>query len=146
MGQQQLILIILVSIIIGVATIVALNILNNRADKSNREAVRQDLAAAASLVQSIWERPSLMGGANKRFLSIGESKILEYLNIPSSDYQPGDDVVTNVNGTYSVEIISDTELHIIGEPVSGHPKIQISVSRNSDTSIWEFEITEIEEN
>ena len=130
MGQQQLLLIILVTIIIGVATIVAINVLNSGAIQANRDAVRQDLSAAASYVQSIWERPALMGGANRKFTDLEEEIILQYLNIPATDYQPGDTQATNQNGTYRVEIESDIELFIIGEPDTGPPNIQIRVSRN----------------
>jgi hypothetical protein len=145
MGQQQILLVILVTIIIGVATIIALNVLNSGADQANRDAVRQDLSAAASFVQSIWERPQLMGGASRKFTTLDESEILRFLNVPSSDYQVGDSEATNENGTYRLEIENDTALKIIGEPISGPPNMQISVVRDNDTGQWEFTISEVDE-
>jgi len=145
MGQQQLLLVILVTIIIGVATIIALNIAGKGADQANRDAVRQDLSAAASYVQSIWERPSLMGGANRKFTELDEEIILQYLNIPATEYQPGDTEATNDNGTYRVEIESDTELIIIGEPDSGPPNIRITVRRDDDTGQWAYEFSDVSE-
>ncbi len=145
MGQQQLLLVILVTIIIGVATIIAINVLNSQSVEANRNAVRQDMTAAAGFVQSLWERPNLFGGANRQFTQLEEEKILEYLNVPSSNYQPGDSEATNDNGTYRVVIVNDTELLIIGEPSTGPPNLQITVSRNNDTGIWEFEFSDVTE-
>lgn len=146
MGQQQLLLVILVTIIVGVATLVAVNVLNNRAVQSNRDAVRQDLTSAASYVQSLWERPTLMGGANRDFKTMNVESILRYLNAPSSTFQSGDTEASNENGTYRVEEpTSETELVIIGEPDTGPPDMQITVSRNSETGQWEFEITDTED-
>lgn len=144
MGQQQLLLVILVSIIIGIATIVAINIAGKGADQANRDVVRQDLSAAGSYVQSIWERPVLMGGANRDFETLDQEQILIFLNVPSSSYQPGDIVATNENGTYRVEIEDKNELKIIAEPISGPPNMQITVTRNLETGVWSFDFTDIE--
>ena len=145
MGQQQLLLVILVTIIIGIATIIALNIAGTAAEQANRDAVRQDLSNAASYVQSIWERPNLMGGASRRFTNLDEEIILQYLNIPATEYQPGDTEATNENGTYRVQIESDTELIIIGEPDSGPPNLQIIVRRDTNTGQWAYEFSDVSE-
>ncbi|MDZ7718745.1 MAG: hypothetical protein U5K72_08020 [Balneolaceae bacterium] len=67
MGQQQLLLVILVTIIVGIATVVAINIFGTAAEQANRDAVRQDLLAAAAQAQGIYSRPEMMGGARQRF-------------------------------------------------------------------------------
>ena len=145
MGQQQFLILILVSIIIAISLLVALNVLNFGAETANRDAVRQDLSAAASYVQAIWERPRLMGGANRKFTELDEEIVLQYLNIPATEYQPGDTEATNDNGTYRVEIESDTELIIIGEPDSGPPNIRITVRRDDDTGQWAYEFSDVSE-
>lgn len=40
MGQQQLLLVILVTIIVGIATVVAINTFSSAADSANLDAVR----------------------------------------------------------------------------------------------------------
>jgi hypothetical protein len=145
MGQQQLLLVILVTLIVGIATIVAINVLTSGADQANKDAVLKDLSAAASFVQSIWERPQLMGGAARNFNNLGEDEILRFLNVPSSSYQEGDTEATNENGTYRIDNIDENELTILGEPNSGPPNIQIMVKRDSETNQWEFTISEIED-
>jgi hypothetical protein len=142
MGQQQLLLIILVTIVIGIATIVAINIIGNGRIDANRDAVRQDLSAAASYVQSIWERPQIMGGAGKDFEeNMTEAKILQYLNVPASEFQIGDSEASNENGRYFVSIQSDSELLITGEPNTGPPNIQVTVKQIEDGQ-WTFEFSE----
>jgi len=142
MGQQQL---ILVTIIVGIATLIALNILSQRQIQSNRDAVRQDLVQAASYVQSIWERPSLMEGAGKDFSSMDENIILRFINVPSSSFQEGDTEAINENGTYRINDVDEMEMTIIGEPDTGPPNLQISVIRDPETGNWDFEISEVGE-
>jgi hypothetical protein len=144
MGQQQILLVILVTIVIGTATLLAVNVLNQRSDQANVDAVRQDLAAAASYVQAIWERPNLMGGANRNFNNLSEEIILQYLNIPATEFQPGDEIANNRNGKYWVEIVNERELTIYGEPNSGRDIISIRVFRSPDTGQWDFAFSDIE--
>ncbi|MDZ7806938.1 MAG: hypothetical protein U5K71_07465 [Gracilimonas sp.] len=51
MGQQQLLLVILVTIIVGIATVVAINTFGSAADSANLDAVRQDVATIAASAQ-----------------------------------------------------------------------------------------------
>ena len=146
MGQQQLLLILLVTIIIGIATIVAINIIGDGRIDANRDAVRQDLSAAASLVQSIWERPQIMGGAGNNFeANMTEAQILQYLNVPASEFQIGDEQAVNENGRYFVTIQNESELLITGEPNTGPPNLQVSVKQEDDGQ-WTFEFSEVESN
>lgn len=146
MGQQQLLLVILVVIVVGIATIIAANVLSSGADNANRDAVRQDLVSAASKIQPLWERPMLMDGADRNFNNLTEGQIIEYLNIPSSSYEIGDESVTNENGIYTVEIVDATSLTITGEPLSGGLNLEITVSKDLSTNNWNFEISEAESN
>lgn len=142
MGQQQLLLVILVVIIVGITTIIAVNIMGQGADNANRDAVRQDLISAATKIQPLWERPTIMRGADRDFNNLEIPQIVEHLNIPSSSYEVGDETVTNENGIYSVEIESATSLKITGEPLSGGTNLEITVTRQDETSNWTFEISE----
>jgi hypothetical protein len=130
MGQQQLLLVILVTIIVGIATVVAINIFGSAADQANRDAVRQDLISAAVQAQAIWARPSMMDGADRDFTggateeaaqAINAQDILRQLNIPG-ELLPNSDEPTSVeneNGVYTVTVQSATSLEIIGTPSSG---------------------------
>ena len=118
MGQQQLLLVILVTIIVGIATVVAINIFGTAADQANRDAVRQDLMGAAVQAQAIWARPVLMGGANRDFAGahIDVDDITVRLGIPGTIAA---NVVTNENGVYTVSVVDGDELRVSAAPGSG---------------------------
>lgn len=140
MGQQQLLLVILVTIIVGIATVVAINIFGSAADQANRDAVRQDLMAASVQAQAVWARPTLMGGADRNFqaylqqTNIEIGHLLQLLNIPNTDatFDPDTSTeITNENGTYSVAVNGPDQLTITGEPASGGDNLVAIVQRNA---------------
>ena len=70
MGQQQLLLVILVTIIVGIATVVAINTFSSSADSANLDAVRNDIASIAASAQGYYIKPSMLGGGGNSFASI----------------------------------------------------------------------------
>jgi hypothetical protein len=142
MGQQQLLLVILVTIIVGIATVVAINIFGTAADQANIDAVRQDLMAASVQAQAIWTRPTLMNGANRDFTTVTDNTILARLNIPGVLATDSSDV-ENENAVYTAEATSEDALTISAVPES-NPNItlQSTVQRNETTGEWEVTITE----
>jgi hypothetical protein len=67
MGQQQLILIVLCTIIIGVAIAVGIVIFSADAILAERDALIGDLTIVASNARAFYIRPSSMGGGNNSF-------------------------------------------------------------------------------
>lgn len=93
MGQQQLLLIVLSVIIVGIAVVVGINMFNDQAASSNLDAVTADLVNLASRAQQHYRRPTAMGGGGGSFaLLTNNAAGLAYLTT-----QP-----TNDNGTYSI--------------------------------------------
>jgi len=142
MGQQQLLLVILVTIIVGIATVVAINIFGTAAEQANRDAVRQDLLGAAVQAQGIWARPLLMDGAGRDFSVLSEADLLERLNIPAdANYDAGTDTeLNNENGTYSVEIDDADQITITGTPSGDTDDIVVVVDRDATTGNWEVTV------
>ncbi|WP_234570967.1 hypothetical protein [Rhodohalobacter sp. 614A] len=142
MGQQQLLLVILVTIIVGIATVVAINIFGTAADQANIDAVRQDLMAASVQAQAIWTRPTLMNGANRDFQNVTDNTILARLNIPGVLAADSSNV-ENENATYTAEATAADAIEIDGIPES-NPNITLTatVQRNATTGEWEVTITE----
>jgi len=70
MGQQQLLLVILVTIIVGIATVVAINTFGAAADSANLDAVRQDVAQIAAAAQGYYMKPVMLGGGGRTFAEI----------------------------------------------------------------------------
>lgn len=67
MGQQQLLLIVLGVIIVGIAIVVGINIATTSAQSSNRDAVISDLNTIGNYAQQYYRKPSSMGGGNNTF-------------------------------------------------------------------------------
>ncbi len=68
MGQQQLLLIILGTIIVGVAISVAVMMFNDQASATNRDEVVTDLAQLGSMAQAYYRKPRILP-ANPRNLN-----------------------------------------------------------------------------
>lgn len=138
MGQQQLLLVILVTILVGIATLVAFNVFGTAAEEANRDAVRQDMMAAAAQAQAIWTRPEMMDGTGQDFTTLTAAELLPRLNIPGVLAADGSNV-ENENGTYTVAITDATTITITGSPSSDTDDIIAIVSRNATTNAWEIE-------
>lgn len=128
MGQQQLLLVILVTILVGIATLVAFNVFGTAAEEANRDAVRQDILGATAQAQAIWTRPAMMDGAGQDFTDLTVAELLPRLNIAGELNEDGT-TVTNENGVYSVAITNATTIVITGDPASDTPNIIGTVSR-----------------
>jgi hypothetical protein len=67
MGQQQLLIIVLVFILVGAAIITGINIYTATADQANKEAVITDLMNLTSIARSYYYRPAALGGGGNSF-------------------------------------------------------------------------------
>lgn len=69
MGQQQLLLIVLGVIIVGIAVVVGINVFTASSSQANRDAVISDLTNLASLAQQYYRKPIALGGGGNTFTS-----------------------------------------------------------------------------
>ena len=144
MGQQQLLLVILVTILVGIATVVAINVFGESAEQANADAVRQDLLAAASQAQAIYAKPRQLGGAGGDFELMDEEVLLQQLRIPGSrstgeatgsPVPEGVNYVENENGVYTIEVASDA-LTINAIPATYRSNINLVVTWTEATRSW----------
>ncbi len=112
MGQQQLLLVILVTIIVGIATVVAINTFGSAADNANLDAVRQDVASIAASAQGYYMKPEMMDGGGRSFDGIEFSKIAF-----AASGDDGSTTAWNDNGTY-VLTPNDGTMTITAYPAS----------------------------
>jgi len=129
MGQQQLLLVILVTIIVGIATVVAINIFGTAAENANRDAIRQDLLSAATTAQAIWTRPEMMGGAGGQFDNLDADQIADIIGIPGT---VAGAVITNENAVYTVAEPGENTLSISAVPGGSQGDWQITVLRQGN--------------
>ena len=118
MGQQQLLLVILVTIIVGIATVVAINTFGTAADQANIDAVNNDIATLASAAQGFYMRPEMLGGGSRSFTGLS----FEGLAFPASVLGDEDDgnpmTAQNENGRFEIEDVGGQEFTIVAYPSS----------------------------
>ncbi|RJP81058.1 MAG: hypothetical protein C4524_02585 [Candidatus Zixiibacteriota bacterium] len=88
MGQQQLLLLVLSVIIVGIAIVVGITMFNDQSASANLDAVCNDLTNLASRAQQYAIRPEAMGGGGGDF---------DNLTIQHLTSDP-----TNGNGTFAL--------------------------------------------
>jgi len=67
MGQQQLLLIVLGVIVVGIAVVVGINLFNANATLANRDGVISDLNNLGAMAQQHYKKPLSMGGGGNTF-------------------------------------------------------------------------------
>lgn len=70
MGQQQLLLLILVTVLVGIMTVVAIFLFNDSRDASIQDMIRQDLIEAATIGQTYYKKSPMLGGGGESFENI----------------------------------------------------------------------------
>ncbi len=68
MGQQQLLLIVLGVIIVGIAIVVCINLFQASAVQANRDAVVSHLNILAAEAQKYYKKPTTLGGGGNSFV------------------------------------------------------------------------------
>jgi hypothetical protein len=86
MGQQQILLIVLGVIIVGIAIVVGINLFNASAISSNRDAVINDLSNLAVQAHNYYSKPTSIGGGGNSFVNY---------TIPTA-------LASTANGTYTI--------------------------------------------
>ncbi|CUT02390.1 hypothetical protein [Candidatus Chrysopegis kryptomonas] len=92
MGQQQLLLIVLGVIIVGIAIAVGISMFKSSAVDANRSAIASDLANLASKAQRYYRTPVELGGGGNSFANFALSPL----------------DTANANGSYRAVVANDT--------------------------------------
>ncbi len=93
MGQQQLLLIILSVIVVGIAVTIGITMFTDSSIDANRDAITNDLTALASRAHQFYRRPSYLNGGGNSFsgLTADAAGLAKLTNTPKND-----------NGVYSI--------------------------------------------
>lgn len=95
MGQQQLLLIILGVIIVGIAVAVGITMFQDNAVSANRDAVTNDLVQLAAKSQQFFRKPAALGGGGNSFASLTADAAGMALLVSTA-------FSNNDNGTYTI--------------------------------------------
>lgn len=114
MGQQQLLLVILVTIIVGIATVVAINTFGAAADNANVDAVRNDMAAIASSSQAYYMKPTMLAGGGRTFNGL----TFQGMAFPYNGISADSMTVQNENGRYELTVDDAQTVTLTAHPAS----------------------------
>ena len=125
MGQQQLLLIVLGVIVVGIAVVVGINLFTANAVSSNRDGVVADLTNIAANAQQFYRKPTAMGGGGYTFTGF---------TIPA-------EIDTTPNGNYTATVAAQT-VTLVGK---GNEKNAGSVIQHTAT-VTSSSITTVKNN
>jgi hypothetical protein len=126
MGQQQLLLLVLASIIVGVGVLLGINMFQENAAQANLDAVIQRSLTIGSQAQAWYKRPDAMGGGGQSFTGF----TLQDLGFAAA-------IDTTEDGTFTSTVVSATALTVTGtgkEDLDGDTNplvVTVAVSSNS---------------
>ena len=112
MGQQQLLLIVLGVIIVGIAVVVGINLFNANAEEAAKDGVVSDCTNLGAMAQQYYKKPISMGGGGNTF-NLGGDPTNPGFQIPSG-------LLTTANGTYLRTDIQTNSVEITGTPTAGN--------------------------
>lgn len=135
MGQQQLLLVILVTIIVGIATVVAINTFGSAADSANLDAVRQDVASIAASAQGFYMKPTMLGGGGNSFAPGGNSITFEDIAFAANGISSDGLTAQNENGFYVISGASNTEFTVTAHPSSDESYVAGTVDSDGVLSV-----------
>ena len=95
MGQQQLLLVILVTILVGIATVVAINVFTEAQEQSNQEAIILDMTSAVPDARAYYRKPVMLGGGGGSFANITFNDLILSESNENADYEISDQSQTS---------------------------------------------------
>lgn len=119
MGQQQLLLIVLGIIIVGLAIFVGVSLFKANAIESKRAIITNELVNLSAMAQQYYQRPSALGGGGRKFTG---------WTVPS-------ELKTTAAGHYTEQVNQD-KIIITGignEVVTGSDSLEIQIEVNPTT-------------
>ena len=136
MGTQQLLLIVLGVIIVGIAIAVGITIFNNQAFNANQQAVSQELNTYASMVLQWYKTPASQGGKGQGNLASGDAaKISAWCGLGGA----ANSVLITDNGKFTITTAADGTA-IVGLTGCGrekrsnvYPKVVTTITLNTST-------------
>jgi len=105
MGQQQLLLLVLGIVIVGLAVVVGIQAFGENQKKANSDALVNDVVRIASDAQAWNLKPTAFGGGNGAFTG---------LDFADLGYASTSGVYSNLNGRFQLTVNSATQITIRG--------------------------------
>jgi len=116
MGTQQLLLIALAVVLIGIAIAVGIYMFNYQAYNANRQAIMVEMASLRAKAVEYWSLPPSMGGAGNDMWNADLQGLAAYLGFsevfPSSKIIQIDYIYVSENGEYHLNSFNEADMEI----------------------------------
>lgn len=115
MGQQQLLLIVLGVIIVGIAIVVGINLFNANAESSTQDSIVAQGTNIGALAQQYYKKPVALGGGGNSFepTETGATSFEDYWDgLPTN-------LKTSTDATWASPSISDSQVVFTADPSDG---------------------------
>ena len=106
MGTQQILLIVLGVIIVGITVTIALTVFGTGAEQANKDALTQDCLKLVSSAQAFFKKPRLLGGGSNSFDGISIRDCGMEIN--------AEGVGVNLVGSYAITTAAGVQLAVQG--------------------------------
>ena len=118
MGTQQLLLIVLGVIIVGIAVVVGIGIFGNNSQQANADAVLQDCMRIAASAQGYYRKPTMLGGGGSSFVG---------LTLPKCGWKSA----SNQNGSFALSSVAAGSFIVTG---TGNQNTVVAVTVYPDST------------
>ena len=118
MGQQQLLLLVLGIVIVGLAVVVGIQAFGENQKKANADALTNDAIRIASDAQAWALKPTAFGGGNGSFgtaYAAGAAVPANAVGLAKLGYELTGTSYTNLNGDFSLAVTVDGSPTLVGE-------------------------------
>ena len=139
MGQQQLLLLVLGAIIVGLSIVVGINLFSQGALKANEDAVRQDILSMMSRAEEFYRKPEMLGGGGKDFTKMDSFTDLGYRYNSDGSAVSGK-TYTNDNGTYTLTTGSAPQIQAA---LAEDPSLKVTYKISVDATSKQTTISEV---
>jgi hypothetical protein len=119
LGQQQLLMIVLAIIIVGIAIAISVQLFKSNAIESKRDLLIEETNSLAAMAIQYYKKPQTMGGGGRSFMG---------WEVPSQ-------MVQTFNGNFMRAVVSATEVVITGtgsEAVTDTDSIKVETTVRPD--------------
>lgn len=103
MGQQQILLIVLSVILVGIAVSVGITMFRAQAEQNHYDMIASDLSNLAMQALQYYLRPTILGGGSNSFWVDENQNFEKYFDSLPSGFRE------NENATYVVAVVTDQE-------------------------------------
>lgn len=128
MGQQQLLLIVLGVIIVGIAIVVGINLFNANAEESAKDTLVSEGTNLGAMAQQFYKKPVALGGGGNAFTTT---------NGAPNDWSIPANLVETAGGSWSITGQTDDEVILTGEPDDSYDyswSVEVTVTPTGITS------------